>query len=97
MASSLFPTGAAPAATPTASKPQINMAAIGHLKQMMGMVNTLKNPMQALQVLSGQVPVLGQVLQLVHGRNPKDVFCEECKKVGMDPNSAMQLIQQLLS
>lgn len=93
MASSLFPAGASPAATPTASKPQINMAAIGQLKQMMGAVNTLRNPMQALQVLSGQVPVLRQVLQLCQGRNPKDVFYEECKKVGMDPNEVLSYLR----
>lgn len=94
MPSSLFPTSAAsPAAAQMASRPQINMAAIGNIKKMMGMVQMATNPMQAVQELSGQVPVLGQVLQMVQGRNPKDVFYEECKKVGADPDEIISYLR----
>lgn len=93
MASSLFPASAVPVATPTANKPQINMAAIGQIKQMMGAVSAMQNPMRALQVMSGQIPVLGQVLQLCQGRNPRDVFYEECKKVGANPDEVLSYLR----
>ena len=69
------------------------MAAIGNIKRMMGMVQMATNPMQAVQAMSGQVPVLGQVLQMVQGRNPKDVFYEECKKVGANPDEILSYLR----
>ena len=94
MPSSLFPTSAeGPVAAQMASRPQINMAAIVQIKQMMGAVRAMQNPMAALQMMTGQIPVLGQVLQMVQGRNPKDVFYEECKKVGANPDEILSYLR----
>lgn len=102
MPSSLFGRGAAPAAPATASR------AVGGLnsqilqvaqsaKRMMGMLQAVKNPQSAIMQAEQQNPQLGAVMQMCQGRNPQEVFMEECRKHGVDPNAAMQQIHQLFS
>ncbi len=55
-------------------------------KRMMGMLNAVKNPQQALMQVAQQNPELNAVMQMIGGRNPQEVYMEECQKRGIDPN-----------
>lgn len=76
------------------SNPQIgiNPQALQSIKQMMNAFKTISNPQQALMQMAQQNPQLNSVMQMLNGRNPKDVFMEECQKRGIDPNT---IINQL--
>lgn len=76
--------------------PQL-MQAAQSAKRMMGMLQAAKNPQAAIMKAAQQNPQLGEIMQMFQGRNPQDVFVEECQKHGVDPNAAMQQIQQLFS
>lgn len=67
--------------------------AVQSAKRMMGMLQTVKDPQAALMKVAQQNPQLNQVMQLVGGRNPKDVFYEECRKHGIDPNAVLSELQ----
>lgn len=102
MPSSLFQTSVRPATPATASSavgglnPQIAQAAQS-VKNMIGMLRAAKNPQAAIMQAAQQNPNFGSVVQMCQGRNPQDVFSEECRKHGLDPNQTMQQIQQMLS
>jgi hypothetical protein len=70
----------------------INPQALQSVKQLMGMMQTMRNPQQAIMQMAQSNPQLNSIMQLVGGRNPKDVFMEECQKRGIDPNT---IINQL--
>lgn len=76
--------------------PGINMQAIHSVKRMMGMLQMAKNPQQAIMQAAQQNPMLGNIVQMCNGRNPKDVFAEQCKQHGLDPDSTMKQIQQMI-
>lgn len=67
------------------------------LKKVMATIQVMKNPQQAIMQMAQQDPQLNAVMQMCQGRNPQDVFAEQCKAHGVDPQAAMQQIQQLLS
>lgn len=85
--------GSAPATGP-AMNPMGNMQMIKQAaqsaKKMMGMLNGVKNPHQALMMAAQQNPKLNAVLQLVGGRNPEQVFYEECQKGGINPEDILK-------
>lgn len=66
--------------------------AIKQVKQMMNMLGAVQNPQAALMAAAKQNPALGSVMQMCQGKNPKDVFYEKCKEMGVDPES---IISQL--
>lgn len=61
-------------------------SAVKSVKNMMGMLKTAGNPQLALNNVAKNNPALNMVVNLVGGRNPKDVFYEQCEKAGVDPN-----------
>lgn len=86
--------GAAPAIG--GISPQIIQAAQS-AKRMMGMLRTVKNPQAAIMQVAQQNPQLNAVMQMCNGRNPQEVFLDQCKQHGVDPDIAMKQIQQMLS
>ena len=70
----------------------INPQSLQSIKQMMNAFKAMSNPQQALMQMAQQNPQLNSVMQMLNGRNPKDVFMEECQKRGIDPNT---IINQL--
>lgn len=70
----------------------INPQALQSIKQMMSAFKSMSNPQQAIMQMAQQNPQLNSVMQMLNGRNPKDVFMEECQKRGIDPNT---IINQL--
>lgn len=88
--------GSAPAAPAQAGNmPNMGMIrqAAQSAKRMMGMLNGVKNPQQALAMAAQQNPQLGAVMQMCQGRNPQEVFYEECKKHNVNPEEVMNLLK----
>lgn len=85
---------AAPLAKPAANP---NMDAIRQAaqsaKRMMGMLQAVKDPQQALMMAAQQNPQLNAVLQMCQGKDPQQVFYEECKKSGVNPDEVMNLLK----
>lgn len=101
MASSLFQTNARAQIPPMANSAasgfsQQLQAAAQSAKNMMGMLRAAKNPQAAIMQAAQQNPQLGGVMQMCQGRDPQEVFSDECRKHGLDPNQAMQQIQAML-
>lgn len=71
----------------------INMGAIQQAKQMMNMFKNMQNPQQALMRAAQQNPQLNSIMQLVNGRNPQEVFYEECKKRGANPDEIINALK----
>lgn len=89
-------TPTAPAGSPLSNMGMLKQAA-QQLKKVMATIQVMKNPQQAIMQMAQQDPQLNAVIQMCQGRNPQDVFAEQCKAHGVDPQAAMQQIQQLLS
>lgn len=70
----------------------VNPQAIQQVKQMMNMFRAASNPQQILMQAAQQNPAIGTVMQMCNGKNPKDVFYEQCKKMGVNPDD---IINQL--
>lgn len=70
----------------TAQKPQLPAQAVEQVRGMIQNLETLQNPMEAIQKVAGQNPMLNMVMGMVRGRNPQQVYYEECQKDGVDPN-----------
>lgn len=70
----------------------MNIGAIQQMKQAMGMFRAMKNPQQALQMIAQQNPESAAILQMAQGKNPVDIFREECRKHGMDPDQTMSAL-----
>ena len=70
----------------------VNPQAIQQVKRMMNMFLATSNPQQMLMQAAQQNPAIGAVMQMCSGKNPKDVFYEQCKKMGVNPDD---IINQL--
>ena len=66
--------------------------AIKQVKRMMNMFRAASNPQQMLMQAAQQNPAIGTVMQMCNGKNPKDVFYEQCQKMGVNPDD---IINQL--
>lgn len=62
-------------------------------KRMIGMLQAVKDPQKALMTVAQQNPQLNAVMQMCQGRNPQDVFYEECQKSGVNPDEVMNLLR----
>lgn len=63
------------------------------LKNMLSMLNAAQNPQAALQMLAQKNPQMAQVMNLVGGRDPKDVFYELCKQKGVNPDDILNQLK----
>lgn len=81
-----------PAMAPMGNMEMIKQAAQS-AKNMMGMLQSVKNPQQALMAAAQQNPQLNAVMQMCQGRNPQEVFYEQCKKNGVDPNTVINALK----
>lgn len=64
----------------------VNHQAIQQVKRMMSMFRAASNPQQMLMQAAKQNPTIGTVMQMCSGKNPKDVFYEQCQKIGVNPD-----------
>lgn len=63
------------------------------LKNMLSMLNAAQNPQAALQMLAQKNPQMAQVMNLVGGRNPQEVFYELCKQRGVNPDDILNQLR----
>lgn len=70
----------------------VNPQAIQQVKRMMNMFRAASNPQQMLMQSAQHNPAIGTVIQMCNGKNPKDVFYEQCQKMGVNPD---EIINQL--
>ena len=57
--------------------------------QMAQMLKGVKNPEAAMMQLAQQNPQVAQIMQMCQGKNPKEVFLQECQRRGIDPQQIM--------
>lgn len=74
----------------------INPQAIQQIKQMMGAFKAVQNPQAALMQMAQQNPQVAAVMQMCRGKSPQDVFNQQCKAHGLDPDQAMQQIKGMI-
>lgn len=58
-------------------------------QRMAQMLKGAKNPEAAIMQLAQQNPQVSQIMQMCQGRNPKEVFLQECQNRGIDPEQIM--------
>lgn len=85
--------GDAPSTNPAMGAQNNLMQAAQSAKRMMGMLQAVNNPQQALMAAAQQNPQLNAVMQMCHGRDPREVFYEQCKKQGIDPNAVINALK----
>lgn len=85
--------GGAPAASPLAGTQNNLMQAAQSAKRMMGMLRAVKNPQQALMMAAQKNPQLNAVMQMCQGKDPQQVFYDECKKHNVDPEQVMSMLR----
>lgn len=66
---------------------------IAPLKNMMKMLNGAQNPQAVINMLVQKNPQMAQVMKLVQGRNPQDVFYEMCKQRGINPDDILNQLK----
>lgn len=71
----------------------VNPQAIQQVKRMMNMFLASGNPQQMLMQAAQQNPAIGTVMQMCNGKNPKDVFYEQCRKMGVNPDDIINQIR----
>lgn len=75
----------------------ITPQAVQQVKQMAGAFQAMRNPQAALMQMAQQNPQIAGILQMCQGKTPKDVFSQECRDHGIDPDQAFKQIQDLLN
>lgn len=70
----------------------VNQQALQQVKRIMTMFRASSNPQQMLMQAAQHNPAIGTVMQMCMGKNPKDVFYEQCQKMGVNPDD---IINQL--
>lgn len=75
------------------SAPAINSQAVSAVKGMINNLKSVQNPDAVVQMLSSKNPLLGNVMRMVGGRDPKQVFYAECQRQGIDPNEIINMLK----
>ena len=73
----------------------VNQQMLGSLANMVGMLNGSSNKAGAVQALASANPQMQGILQLCNGQDPKQVFINECKARGVDPDYALGVMAQV--
>lgn len=97
MANILFPMqGPSGGSIPQASQmPQGIQGApqMQHLKNIVQMLNSAKNPEAVLQQISQKNPAVKQVMNMCRGKNPQQVFYEICQQKGVNPQEIINMLK----
>lgn len=62
---------------------------IDGIKQFANMYRNAQNPMAMLQGMMKQNPQIAQVMNMLNGRNPQEVFYSMCKERGVNPDDIL--------
>ena len=66
---------------------------IQNLKGIINQIQSMANPQMAIMQMAQQNPAINQVMQMCRGKNPKDMFFEECKRRNIDPNAILNQLK----
>lgn len=66
---------------------------VGQIKQMMGMVQAAQDPMVALNQMSQNDPRIKEVMDMVKGKNPEQVFYDKCKEMNINPDVILGMLR----
>lgn len=74
-----------------AQAPMNNQSAqmVQSFQRMAQMLKGVNNPEAAMMQLAQQNPQVAQIMQMCQGKNPKEVFLQECQRRGIDPQQIM--------
>lgn len=72
---------------------RIDPQAVNTVKGMISNLKSVSNPEMVINRLASQNPLLGNVMRLVGGRDPRQVFYAECQKCGVDPNEVINMLK----
>ena len=92
MGGSAGPVQTAPTGGPLSNMGMLKQAA-QQLKKVMATIQVMKNPQQAIMQMAQQDPQLNAVMQMIGGRNPRDVFYEQCQQHGVDPDMIINALK----
>lgn len=76
-----------------AGAPALNPQAVNAVKGMISNLKSVQNPDAVVKMLSSKNPLLGNVVRMVGGRDPKQVFYAECQRQGIDPNEIINMLK----
>lgn len=66
---------------------------VSQIKNMMGMVQAAQDPMAAINQLSEKEPRMKEVMDMVKGKNPEQVFYDKCKEMGVNPDVILGMLR----
>ena len=67
--------------------------AVSAVKGMIENLKSVQNPDAVINMLAGKNPLLGNVMRMLQGRDPKQVFFAECQRQGIDPNEIIRMLK----
>lgn len=68
-------------------------ANLGQIRHIMQMLNGAQNPQAVLQQVAKKNPQVAQVMQMLQGRNPQEVFYAMCQQRGVNPNDILNQLK----
>lgn len=71
----------------------INPQTIQQVRRMMNILRGAANPQQAVMRAAQMNPALGAAVRMCQGRSPKDVFYEQCRQHGVNPDDVINMLQ----
>lgn len=76
-----------------APAPMNNQSAqmVQSFQRMAQMLKGVKNPEAAMMQLAQQNPQVAQIMQMCQGKNPKEVFLQECQRRGIDVGAKYEI------
>lgn len=77
------------------ASPVVNQAMLGSLANMVKMLEGSGNGNKALQMLAGTNPQVKSIMDMCSGKNPRDVFIQECQNRGVNPQYALNVLAQI--
>lgn len=78
---------------PNPFKQSAPVGSLAPIKNMLAMLNSAQNPQAAFNMLAQKNPQIAQVMQLVGGRNPQEVFYELCRQKGVNPDDILNQLK----
>lgn len=76
-----------------AQRPAMDPQAVNAVKGMIENLKSVQNPDAVINMLAGKNPLLGNVMRMLQGRDPKQVFFAECQRQGIDPNEIIRMLK----
>lgn len=63
-----------------------------NMERVPGILDTIKYSADPMKMLSSN-PKMAEVMQMVRGKNPEEVFYKKCEEMGVDPNLILGMLR----